>query len=445
MMLKVMLILLGGTMSLSVAEAQWKPGVALQREGAELIYDGKPFAAVGVNKHELLDQYTAELQGRSAEEGAAARAAAQESLRKLREIGVTVIRVRASGFWPAQIETMYLNEDPQVVERFWAGFDAMLHDCDATGIRVIPTIAWHLGGWADLGHESLRELFTDPLSASRTLLHQWIRDLVGRYKDRDTVLFWELSNESNLGADLYPQFKDDGILQPKLDKPAPHLVRGPVVRDGRNNYSSDELAALTRELCRLIHGLDATHLIGTGHSAPREAAWHLWQGSIRRTSSMDWTEDTPEQQADLLRLITPDGVDLVSLHTYGPEFERILNLKLAADSLGVPCYIGEIGASTEAFTGTVYDNPKAIEGFAILLQAMQEMDVPLSLAWTWDEFGTPVHEPVLRPESQPGVVEALRKANVSAQAMAGEPPVPAEQLAPLLQDLADEYEALTGK
>jgi hypothetical protein len=425
--------------------AQWKAGVALTRDGARLIYDGKPFAAVGVNKHELLDQYMAELLGRTPEEAAEARAAARESLRKLQGMGVTVVRVRVSGFWPAQIEQTYLNDDPQVVAQFWAALDAMLDDCDAAGIRVIPTIAWHLGGWADLGHESLRELFTDPLSPSRRLLDQWTGDLVGRYKDRDTILFWELTNESNLGADLRPQFKDDGILQPKLDKPAPHLVRGPVVRDGRNNYSSDELAALTREWCRLIRSIDSTHLIGTGFSAPRPAAWHLWLGSIARTDRMDWTADTPEQQADYLRLITPDGLDLISLHTYGAEFERMLDLKLAADSIGMPVYVGEIGMPQKPFGETVYDNPDAVKALGIALQAMREMGIPLSLAWTWDEWGKPVHEPVLRPDTQPGVVRALREANEAAKAMAGEAPASAEQLRPLMQELTGDVEGLSGK
>lgn len=428
-----------------LGECEWIPGVALKSDGARLTYAGRPFSVVGVNKHELLDQYAAELLGHSPDQAAHALEAARASLAKLQEIGVTVIRVRVSAFWPAQIEQTYLSNDRKVVDRFWEAVDRMLDDCDAAGIRVIPTIAWHLGGWADLGHESLRELFCDPLSESRRLLHQWIRDLVGRCKDRDTILFWELTNEANLAADLRPQFKDDGVLAPKLDRPAPHLVRGPVIRDGRNNYSSDELAALTRELCRLIRSIDPVHLIGTGFSAPRPAAWHLWRGSLRRADRMDWTVDTPEEQADYLRLITPEGVDLVSLHTYGQEFERILDLKLAADSIGAPCYAGEIGVSPQTFGERVYDNPRAVEALQIMLQAMREIGVPLSLVWTWDEFGTPVHEPVLRPDSQPDVVEVLRKANEAAQTQAGEPPPEVEQLRARLRALATQFDALAAK
>ncbi len=438
----VLLIVIALTVATG-ALAQWREGVALAREGAQLTYDAQPFAAVGVNKHELLDQYMASLLGASDEDAAEARAAAKRSLERLKKLGITVIRVRVSGFWPAQIERTYLHEDPGVREAFWGCLDEMLDDCDAAGIRVVATITWHLGGWADLGHESLRELFTDPRSTSRTMLNQWIEDLVTRYHARDTILFWELTNEANLAADLRPQHPADGILGPKLERPAPHIVRGPVVRDGRNNYSSDELVALTRELCRLIKGIDSQHPVGTGFSAPRPAAWHLWLGSIRRADRMDWTVDSPEEQADYLRMITPDGVDLVSLHTYGADFERMLNLKLAADGIGVPVYVGELGMSAQTFGEPVYDDDGAREGLRIACQAMREVGVPLTLLWTWDEWGKPIHEPVLRPDTQPAVAEILREANAAAREgigpLAGEP----DELRERMRELSEELKGWT--
>jgi len=426
----------------SALGVEWRPGVPLTRDGAQLLYDGKPFAAVGVNKHELLDEYMAKLLGRPDEECEQALAAARGSLQRLSELGISVVRVRASGFWPAQIERTYLSEDADTRAAFWAALDALMDDCDRYGLRVIPTIAWHLGAWADLGHESLADLLTNPLSAGRGLLGRWVEELVTRYHDRDTVLFWELTNEANLLADLRPQFAEEGVLQPKLDRPAPHLVTGPVIRDGRNNFSSEELAALTRELCAGIKSLDPVHLVGTGFSAPRPAAWHLWLGSLRRADRMDWTTDTPEEQADALRLITPEAVDLVSLHTYGWQGERILDLKLAADSMAKPVYVGELGVSAQAFEGPVYDSVEAAEGLGVLLRAMREMRVPLVLLWTWDEWGTPIHEPVLRPDTQPGVVEALRQGNQDAQREAWQPMPEPQGLLGRLLELSAAYEAL---
>jgi len=442
--MRLALFVLGALLlgSASARAFEWLPGVPLTRQGALLIYDDEPFAAVGVNKHELLDQYMADLLGSTAERADEARAAAEQSLKGLADLGVSVIRVRASGFWPAQIERTYLHEDPQVRQAFWQAFDAMLDDCDRYGIRVVLTIAWHLGGWADLAHESLTDLFTDSRSQSRQMLDKWVEDLVSRYRQRDTVLLWELTNESNLSADLRPMFADKGCLSPHLDKPAPHIVKGPIIRDGRNNYSSDELAALTRDLARFIKSIDPDRLVGTGFSAPRPAAWHLWLGSIRKTDKMDWTQDTPEQAADYLRLVSPDPVDVISLHTYGSEFERMLNFKLAADSIGKPVYVGEIGASGGVFGEPVYDSPAAVKAFGILLAAMREMGIPISLAWTWDEWGKPVHEPVLRPEAQPDVVQTLRQANEAAAGQAGQPALDEDGLHLRMQELTAQFQAL---
>jgi len=425
--------------------APWREGVALSREGATLTYNGAPFACVGVNKHELLSQYLVAVRGGSEQEAKEAREAARQSLSRLADCGVAVARVRMSAFWPAEIEATSLNEDPAVRQAFWAAMDQMLDDCDESGIRVVATIAWHLGAWADLGHESLRELFCDPRSKSRELLDGWVTELVTRYADRDTILFWELTNEANLSADLRPQFAEDGTLGPKLDRPAPHLVREPVVRDGRNNNSSDELAALTRELCALTKSIDQTHLVGTGFSAPRPAAWHLWLGSIRRSERMDWTKDTPEQQADYLRLITPEGVDLISLHAYDDNLLDLQILKLAADSIGVPVYIGEFGASAGVFPEPVYDSPAAVEDLRLSLEGVQAMGLPMVLLWTWDEWGKPVHEPVLRPESQPAVVQALRDANEAAQSGLQDPPPAPEQVSEKLRELQTRLEGLRPK
>ena len=219
------------------------------------------------------------------------------------------------------------------------------------------------------------------------------------------------------------------------------------MRDRSNNLSSDELAGFTRDLCRLIKSIDGRHLVGTGFSAPRTSAWHLWLGSLRRAREMDWTVDTPGEQADYLRLITPPDVDLVSLHYYGegpgaPTLEGVLDLKLAADSIATPVYVGEVGVSPEVFGQPVYDHPGAVDSLRLLLDALREAGIPLALAWTWDEWGEPIHEPVLRPDSQPGVVAVLSQAQVAAAEAAQSPPPEAEEARVRLGEIAKELRAL---
>jgi hypothetical protein len=385
----------------------------LRRDGAQLLMGEVPFRSVGVNKHELLDMYLADFLGQDLE---ASLTTARRSLDALRDLGVNVIRVRGSQFWPAQIEKTYLGGD-EARSVFWKRCDMMLADCQARGLKVVLTIAWHLGAWPDLGHESLQEFAGNPYSASCQLFQQWVSDLVTRYRDNDTILFWELTNEANLGADLRPQFPE-GIIPPRdLSKPHSHIVSDPVVRDQRNHWSSEELAAFTRETTRFIKSLDPNHLVGTGFSAPRSAAWHLWMVSLRRSDRMDWQRDDAQEQADYLRLITPEPVDLISFHYYlSPDssFDQIALIKRVADEMSKPVYCGELGVSAEAFPDGVYNHAGAQSGLECVLEAMQVLDVPLTLLWTWDEGTEPPHEPVIRPGDHPEAIEILRTAQTRA-------------------------------
>ncbi len=429
-----------------LAAPAWKPGVPLVRDGAQLTYDGQPYAAVGVNKHELLEQYLAQEITGGDQEATAARTAAKRSLGLLKEAGITVVRFRACPFWPTWLKRTFRSEDAAVRAASWAAFDEMLDDCDRSGIRVIPSLAWNVAVFPDLANESLHDLVANPDSRSRALLREWSEEVVGRYRSRDTVLFWELGNEWNLLADLRPMFADKGVLE-GIDPPgAQALLGGPVVRDGRNNFSSDELAAFTRDLCRVIRSVDPSRLVGTGFSAPRPAAWHLWLGSLRRATAMDWTDDSPEQQADYLRLITPAGVGFICLHHDGEGrgalcLRSMATLKQAADSLATPVYLGETGLGPDVFGEPVYDQSPAVTSLQALLGAWREIGFPLALAWTWDEWGAPSHEPVLRPDTQPTVVEVLRAANEAAQA--GEPrPPDADALTARLEEIAAQLAAL---
>lgn len=397
----------------------------LTRDGAQLWLDGRPYRAVGVNKHELLDLYLA---------GGEALATARASLDALAALGVNVVRVRATSFWPAQIERTWLTEDARPA--FWAAFDQMLADLEARGIRIVPTIAWHFGAWSDLGHHSLEEFVGDPLSPGRRLFDEWLTALVSRYRERTVILFWELTNEANLLADLRPQF-ELGVIPPHdLSKPHAHLVTDPVVRDRRNHLSADELAAWCRETAFRIKSLDPNHLIGSGFSAPRPAAWHLWLGSLNRLDRCDWTRDSAAEQALYLRLTHPDPIDLVSIHHYvgkDAALSAIAHYRRVADAMGKPLYIGEAGMSP-AGDEPAYARPAAREGLRTLLEGYRTIDVPLVLLWTWDEHGRPAHEPILRPDD-PDTCAILQAAQAAARADAEPMRAPDDSLEGRLEPL----------
>lgn len=385
--------------------------IYLTRKNDQLSLDSRPFRAVGVNKYELLDLYVAELLG---EDSAAAAENARQSLDELKRLGVDVVRVQGSQFWPAHMLKTYLGGEDRRRE-FWQRYDRMLADCSQRGIRVVLAVNFYLGLWPDLAHESLHDFVCNPHSRSREMFEQWLRDLVGRYRDDPTILFWELPNEMNLVIDLRPQFPE-GMLKWSH----PQLMPGPVVRDASNNITSEELAAFFREITLLIKSLDPNHLVGTGCSIPRPAAWHLWMGSLRRSPKMNWTADTDEQQADHLRLITPDAIDLICVHLYlgGQAAEKLERLSVIAETarqLGKPLYIGECGVQGRSNTEEVYGQAGARADLQRLLDTASKLDIPITLLWTYNEHARTLHEPVIWPDRQPEVVEMLRAAQAEAK------------------------------
>jgi hypothetical protein len=383
----------------------------LQRQGSQLLLDGKPFRAVGVNKRELLDQYLADLLGGDLD---VARSRARKTLDSLSATGIDVVRVCGCQFWPVEMSKTFAA-DPAVQGVAWQRFDEMLADCTRHDVRVVLAVGFYVGLWPDLANESLHDFVTNPHSRSRQMHDAWLTELVTRYRDNPTVLFWELPNELNLLADLAPQMKN-GLF----DSP-PSVSPRPVVRDARNNLTSDEAAAWMRETATLIKSIDPNHLVGTGFSLPRPSAWHLWQGSLTRSSSMDWTVDTPEQQADYIRLMTPEPIDLISIHQYfrpgqPAGIDQLVTVLKTGRGLGKPVYVGEMGVDSEAFKGEIYGHQAACDLLRDYLQAVRSLDVPIVLAWAYDEYGSIAHEPVIWSDRQPQAVAVLRAAQRQAKA-----------------------------
>jgi hypothetical protein len=387
----------------SEAKALQQSSPFLRREGFQLLFGGQPFRTLGVNKHELLSLYLADLLGRDRNE---AFTSARKSLDALAQTGMVALRVNALPFWPAEIERTYF----EARDVFWRRFDEMVSDCRQRGLKLIPVLMWHIA-FPDLASENLQDFANHPRSKSRRLFEAWVEDIVTRYRDDPTILFWELTNEANLTVDLKPMFPQ-GVIPPfDLTKPYKHLVRNPAPRNERNNWSADELASFVRETTFLIKSLDPNHLVGTGFSLPRPSAWHLWLGSLRRAKEMDWTKDSEEEQANFIRLINPEPIDLISFHFYldaDETLDQILVLNRVADELDKPIYAGELGVSTKAVPQG-YSHPAGREGLRFVLEMMEALDVPMVLIWSWDDYCKPLHEPTVYSDKHLEVVAMLKK------------------------------------
>lgn len=290
--------------------------------------------------------------------------------------GITHARFFASQYWPSQMldpATGWLTNP----DAYFARFDQLFADAHSRGIRLIPSLLQNSYLFPDLMGEPRGMLFV-PGSRSRQLAERYITEFVTRYRGNDTVLFWEIGNELNLGADL--DSTCDASTPGGCDI-AP-LYGTPNFRSSADNYLSssslagiksaqEDLGQFTADLAQLIHSLDPTRSISSGDSVMRGSAYHL----ASRAAYPDWTgygtlADSETQYAAMLAYLHPAPVDLVSMHPYpGVDLARFGDFDVAGSSfiagtqslaraMGKQLYVGEFGelnAGTFTCGSTVTD------------------------------------------------------------------------------------------
>ncbi|MBN1817583.1 MAG: cellulase family glycosylhydrolase [Sedimentisphaerales bacterium] len=408
-------MILSGCSFEEIGQAKETPGF-LQRRGTELVLDGRAVRMVSVNKYDLFQQFVLE--------GMVPMPPGQhdkaiEALDELASHGFKIIRINCSPYWAGTWRQAWFDDDPaeqsRKREQFLQRLDDMIQACAQRDIRIIATLSWYAGNLADLGHHDLHEGITNPQSPARRRLEEYIRAVVLRYKDSPAIAMWEIGNEWNLEADLqFPQ----GVLKAVPASMAPP----PVVRDGRNNFTSDELARCVGQIAALIKSLDSSHLVTTGHSSPRPSAMHLLRAA-RAGKSKDWTQDNEAELEEYLRLSHPDPVDVIGIHFYGEamsalgktkgDVSNIAIYKRIADRIGKPLLIGEIGLHEEI--GDDYSTPEAIRLVQKQLAAVSVARVPITLYWTFrDDSGRidPVTGPYqLRFDRTDTALELMQSAN----------------------------------
>ncbi len=364
------------------------PAGFLTRQGSRLILDGKEFRAVSFNKYDLFEQSALR---ELVEPGKSEFGFTEQALKELHDHGFTILRTNVSPYWSGTWKQLWLDDEPQKQiekrRRYFEQFDAVLDLCDRHQIRIIASLCWFVANLGDLGHHSLREGIANPASPGRKIVEEYMREVVTRYKDRPTIAMWELGNEWNLGADI--QLADGPI-----DKGGVSLATQPVIRDRTNNFTSDDLAACTRQMAGMIRSIDAHHLITTGHSSPRPCAMHLLLAARANKGGKDgWVNDTPEQIEQILRLLHPDPINVISIHFYNDAVSafgksktdpsNIAIYQKMAEKIGKPLLVGEIGpyeGMNRRFT-----DPAVIEMVRGQLQQVVQTKIPIMLYWTFND------------------------------------------------------------
>jgi len=359
----------------------------LRRVGNDLYLGEQPLRVVAVNKFNLFLSFL-----KGGEEKNQAIRAIEEASRQ----GFKVIRFSGVGYYPVDMKHWAREEI------YWKAFDELVATAKKNGVYLIPTLNWNIFLFPDMAGECVQDMLHNPDSRSHQYLWLYTYQIVSRYKDKPTILFWELTNEMNLLADLafmHPYgFSDGNWIE----------LGTSFMRLRRDNFTSDEMIPFIKEWASFIKSLDKNHLIGSGFSIPRPAAQHL---RIAKGKG-DWTEDTVDEFETYLRDVHPDPVDIISIHFYpkdgnlrfGNKDEnsaKVLEIiKQVADRIGKPIYIGEAGDD--------YSKNPDSPFLKNVFEEVVKLNIPITLIWNWM---TPGDAYDVNPERTPQIVAMMRQAN----------------------------------
>jgi hypothetical protein len=319
-----------------------------------------------------------------------------ESLKMLssyRQTGLRFFRFFATDWGPRKL---FWYQHPQ---QNWKELDQVWDAIDDSGLYVIPSI--RMGGWDELAnlvtpglHEGPNDLVCNKTSVARGLAVRYFTEFVQRYKDRRSLLLWELGNELNLVTNL----------------PPPHC--SPT----RMCFNTSAMVSFTTELIALIRGFDPlSRPISSGFSTNRPSAWHMehcpYNVNVSAPCAADpgssgfWAVDTEAQFRAQLR-VSQGAVDVWSLHLYGgvqqhpPDrtkcyFDQtdcvdgtavLAAAEAEAAAAGALLYVGEYGGVGPNFDGpTLADQAWPRKLLSAQVESARAGGVwALSTLWAWE-------------------------------------------------------------
>ena len=345
---------------LVITTGQYKKDNILKAIGGKLYMNGEPYYEISFNKYDLFYQILAAYESNieyPAEENTIS--AAEAALKQLHELGFKSIRVFA--YSNAYSDLMY-NEAHQ--ETYFKAMDQLFDLCDKYDIKIVMCM-----GLAEsflLKNEKIEEqgnivstqntvdIVSNPNCESRQNVYKYIEKIVNRYKERNTLLMWEIGNEGNLNADV-----------------------GETTN--KQTYSLLQLAEFYGSCADKIREYDKEHLITSGDSVLRSCQWNLLE-DVLKGNELSWQTDIREEQLKALTLLN-EKLDIISIHAYGlgisdntATFDIYMQY---ADTLNKPLYVGETNGAFDLENEDFYLDSKAY------LNSIVNSGVQLSHWWTF--------------------------------------------------------------
>ncbi len=320
-------------------------GLVAGPEGT-VLKEGAPYAGVGVNYFNCFLR-TLQREGDTSYD---------EGFRVLAEHGIPFARFCATGFWPTDMRLYQTNR-----AEYFRRFDGVVRSAERHGVGLIPSLFWHYPCVPDLVGERMDQ-WGNPASRTHAFMREYVREVVGRYKESPAIWAWEFGNEFNLACNL-----------PNAAEHRPAVV--PTLGTATDRTERDEptyamLNTALREFARAVRQIDPDRLITDGNSILRPHAWH-------NLHERNWKADSEAQFQEMLALVSPDPVNLVSIHCYEEALNRLEISARAAARLKKPLFVGEFQVERP-------DSPEAPAALKRFLEQLRQHRVPLAALWVFD-------------------------------------------------------------
>jgi Cellulase (glycosyl hydrolase family 5)/Bacterial Ig domain len=366
---------------------------------------------IGLNKFDLFAQYQGVASGGDGgpRYQRVTQAMGRKAIADAHGIGVAFLRISATGYAPSVYgkpgDLDLWRRDPAT---YWALFDQMMADLQANGMRAVLTMVWNPSQFPAMTGETTQAMMRNPASKSYSLLSQYVTEIATRYRSHPALMFYELTNEMNLSADI------DSVGYCRRGQPAPQC-------EPLENYTTDDLVAFTGRLAGLIRKIDPAHPISSGFSIPRMNAEGLRENPEWKAGKSA-PADTREQFEHILRDAN-QAADVISVHLYGTENNRrfrsddavtlLAEAKRAADHIGKPLFVGEFGDDHALTAG-----PNSFS--ARMLREIVALRIPYSAVWVWEFYQSKpnaTHDSAadnfsLEPGYTDQLIEKLKHANI---------------------------------
>ena len=376
-----------------------------------LLKDGEPYRAVGVN---VFDAFV-----RLWEHGDFTY---DRDFATLEAEGIPFARICATYFAP---DAMLQYVDHR--DSYLAKLDGVVASAERHHVGLIMDLFWWDAAVPDVVHEP-RNAWGDPGSKTIAFMREYTRTVVSRFKDSPAVWAWEFGNEYNLSADL----PNAAQWRPEINS----YFGWPTKRTKADDLTTAMILVAFTEFAKTVREIDPARAITTGNSIPRQ------QAEFQRRTLSWGKQDTRAQFRSNLALVTPDPIDMISIHLYAQDmsdrfgrtrttYDEVIGQAMqASHDQKKPLFIGEFGSAAGWFGLKTQEQVK--RDFEIKLKAIVSDRVPLSAVWQISSSTGYASDPltISRASGLGYMLDDIRAANaeiaaqLEGEARAVDPPPP---------------------